>query len=312
MPSPIPRSKSKPGSKEADQVPTAPPAQITTIALSGLSHRHALRTAHATNTPCRPTANLTESNNYSLTPIFQHYTPPSPSLEYLFMEATSCRSSHPAIETLVSVWNFFADRKDPNGLFPPYQFGISGAEGVLSIYRSYKAEDLAERKIDWSDVMFGVWKGYSSFSSPSSSKEGRGERTGRKWREKERVREGNSSAAIAKLRFVAISEVNNAQVKIMAAYAFAKKRLDREQDILVVSREDRQVEDEGGGWTLFDAFLGTPSVKAIQRMAVDHRDELGYIELSKLYVKYSSFEYPDEGQVLLPTLLVEMRRAKAL
>ncbi|KAK6509090.1 hypothetical protein TWF481_003853 [Arthrobotrys musiformis] len=277
------------------------PSQISNIALKGLSQRSLIPSLEQ----YVKQHNLTQAGGYTLSALQNHYTPPSPTLESLFMEATSCRSSQPGIETLVSVYNFLRGHKHPNGLFPPYQLGVSGDEGVLSVYRSYKGEDLnfsppstvsGGRKgkgVWWSDIMFEVWKRHSTASTAST--------TPRCLRNKE------LAVTPQKLRFVAIPEVNNEQVKAVAEYAFQTMGLEKERDILVVDRDGSGGE---GGWTLFDAFLGTASVKAINRMAIDHADELGHTLPSRVYVRYSRFEYPQIGEVLLPNLLVEMRKAR--
>ncbi|KAF3107189.1 hypothetical protein TWF706_002902 [Orbilia oligospora] len=254
------------------------PPQISAIASTGLSHRVSLSTQK--NQKYHYYHLLTSTNNYALSTIQNHYTPSSPTLESLFMEATSCRSSQPGIETLVSVYNYIRGHKHPNGLFPPYQLGISSDDGVLSVYRSYKGEDL----------------NFCPTSNSSSTLGGN--------------RRGNKGIWWSDIMFVAIPEVNNEEVKTVTNYAFQKKRLDKECDMLVVDRDDKVFGRGGENWTLFDAFLGTASVKAINRMTMDHADELGYIAPAKIYVKYSRFEYPHIGEVLLPNLLVEMRRVK--
>lgn len=234
------------------------------------------------------------------------------------MEATSCRSSQPGIETLVSVYNYVKGYKHPNGLFPPYQLGVSGDDGVLSVYRSYKGEDLnfcpastpssnngrvkmgEVKGVWWSDIMYEVWRRYST-SSSSSSSSSPSTTPSRCLR--------NKGDMIPKFRFVAIPEVNNEEVKMVANYAFEGMGLEKERDTLVVNRDDKVCGREG--WTLFDAFSGTASVKAINRMTMDHADELGYAVPARIYVKYSRFEYPHIGEILLPNLLVEMRKVRA-
>ncbi|KAF3926477.1 hypothetical protein AA313_de0207835 [Arthrobotrys entomopaga] len=322
--------------------------QITTIALSGLHHRHRsmcstamtsdLPTTNTSTTTSSTAPSLTPSNNYLLKTVYPHYTPPSPALEHLFMEATSCRSSHPALEVLVDVWNCVIGA---NGVYPPYQLGVSGEEGVLSVYRSFKGEDLnlsldrkleeegkrnRKRRVEWSDIMFGVWRGYSCCCCIRSSCTGSTEDEGSDDRGLNETGGGGvdictgscgdaTTTAVTTtgrgLKYVAIPEVNNKEVKLVAGYAFGKRGLDVERDILVVDRHTTDLKEGDGtglGWTLFDAFLGTASVKAIQRMAVDHRDEMGHVIPSRVFVKYSRFEYPGEGNILLPNLLVEMRR----
>ncbi|KAK6516367.1 hypothetical protein TWF506_006276 [Arthrobotrys conoides] len=319
------RNNSKPKSNVA-QHPVANinnsniPPHICAIASIGLSHRLSLPDAsqnhHQRNQKYYNL--LTSTNNYTLSTIQNHYTPPSPTLESLFMEATSCRSSQPGIETLVSVYNYIKGHKHPNGLFPPYQLGVSGDEGVLSVYRSYKGEDLnfcptssssntscgngrgkmgKGRGLWWSDIMFEVWRRHSTTSSSSTSST-----PSRCLR--------NKGDKMPKLRFVAIPEVNNEEVKAVASYAFERNRLDKESDMLVVDQDDKVCGRGGEGWTLFDAFMGTASVKAINRMTIDHADELGYITPARIYVKYSKFEYPHIGEIMLPNLLVEMRRVR--
>ncbi|KAK6538173.1 hypothetical protein TWF694_011055 [Orbilia ellipsospora] len=337
-------------------------AQVTSIALSGLHCRQrptlstglssnaatnaSLSTGASTNT----IPNLTPSNNYCLKTTYPHYTPPSTALEHLFMEATRCRSSHPALEILVDVWNRGVG---VNGVYPPYQLGVSGEDGVLSVYRSFKGEDLnsnldlgfdsdvgdgsgrrrRRERVEWSDVMFGVWRGYScscctdsTNHSVSSEKEGEGEGDNDVEKEKdessgsksetggEAVRfcgGGCGAAAVSSrvLRYIAIPEVNNEEVKLVARYAFGKEGLDFKRDILVV-RDATKEKRDGLEWTLFDAFLGTASVKAVQRMAVDHRNEMGNVIPSRVLVKYSRFEYPGQGDIWLPNVLVEMKRDK--
>ncbi|KAK6536092.1 hypothetical protein TWF281_000338 [Arthrobotrys megalospora] len=277
---------------------TNAPPQISAIALTGLSNRLNPSTNNNNNNPnihrFRNYFHLTPQNGYTLTTINQHYTPPSTPLESLFMEATSCRSSQPAVETLVSVWNYIKDAKHPNGLFPPYQLGVSGDEGVLSVYRSYKGDDLnfghhpsnspggngamekskmttkGRKGVWWSDVMYEVWRKYSSPSTTTTPTKYLGRRT-----------------EATRLRYIAIPEVNNEEVKTIANYAFEKRGLEKDTDMLVVDRDDKCEGMEG--WTLFDAFLGTASVKAINRMAMDHADELGYIVPARVYIKYSSY-----------------------
>ncbi|KAK6362864.1 hypothetical protein TWF730_000317 [Orbilia blumenaviensis] len=316
-----------------------PPPEISAIAQRGHSLRLSFPHDINTNRSSRHVHNdydnnnfLTQTNGYALSTLQNHYTPPSPTLEAMFMEATSCRSSQPGVETLVSVYNYVKGHKHPNGLYPPYQLGVSGDEGVLSIYRSYKEEDLnfcdaasdgsgvndcssggsgskgkngegkmgRDNRVWWSDIMHEVWRRYSPSSTPSSTSNSRYLRT-------------RSSAVPPqpppRLRFVAIPEVNNEEVKMVANYAFEKKGLDKERDALVVDWDDEKV-GSGEGWSFFDAFLGTASVKAIHRMATDHADELGYIVPARVYIKYSRFEYPNIGEVLLPNLLVEMRRER--
>ncbi|KAK6357490.1 hypothetical protein TWF718_001799 [Orbilia javanica] len=306
---------------------TPPPPHILAIASIGLSHRLCPPGAFHGNQHQRDGKYnhhqyqdlLTQTNNYTLSVFQNHYTPPSPTLESLFMEATSCRSSQPGIETLVSVYNHIKGVKHPNGLFPPYQLGVSGDEGVLCVYRSYKGEDLnfcptsvvsnggggigkgkmgKGKGVWWSDIMYEVWRRYSAssstFSSPSTT-------PSRCLRNKEDVTQ--------KLRFVAIPEVNNEEAKVVANYAFERKGLVKERDMLVVDRDDKDCV-RGEEWTWFDAFLGTASIKAINRMAIRHADELGYVLPSRIYVKYSRFEYPHIGEILLPNFLVEMRRVR--
>ncbi|KAF3282761.1 hypothetical protein TWF970_001499 [Orbilia oligospora] len=319
------RNNSKPKSNVAQHPATTTntnnaniiPPQISAIASTGLSHRLSISTQK--NQKYHYYHLLTSTNNYALSTIQNHYTPSSPTLESLFMEATSCRSSQPGIETLVSVYNYIRGHKHPNGLFPPYQLGISSDDGVLSVYRSYKGEDLnfcptsnssttlggngrgnmgKGKGIWWSDIMYEVWRRYSASSSSSSSTT----TPSRCLR--------NTGDIMPKLRFVAIPEVNNEEVKTVTTYAFQKKMLDKECDMLVVDRDDKAFGGGGESWTLFDAFLGTASIKAINRMTMDHADELGYIAPIRIYVKYSRFEYPHIGEILLPNLLVEMRRVK--
>ncbi|KAF3940219.1 hypothetical protein ABW19_dt0205464 [Dactylella cylindrospora] len=249
--------------------PPLPPTLFSALTAAGSIWRNAISDAHRLSLTQPPIALLTPENGYSLTSTLV-YTDPDPVLESLFIEASSCRTSHPAIEVRVDVWNWIpsvqpnkgndvhsgsissadlnidtrnggpakcGSRDNVNGLYPPYQLGIAHDDGVLTIHRAYKSEDLAasSRKAYFSEILFSVWV------SPMSAGE-----------QKMKVEMGK-----VKLKWVLIPEVNNVECKMVVRYAYETLGLDTRKDMLVLDRDanDARLTE------LWDAILGTPTVK---------------------------------------------------
>ncbi|KAF3912092.1 hypothetical protein ABW21_db0203718 [Orbilia brochopaga] len=295
-----------------------------------------------------PSLRLTRKNGYDLTVRTNGYTDDVPAFEDLYLAATRNQSSAPAMETKVTVWNHVSGEKYPNGTIPPYEFGVSPDEGVLTVYRSYKADDVIEapRRVHFSDVMFGTWKiclaankttatepesTVTNIDAPVVDSSVPAVETqdtvvpdlqpldSSTWLRKRKRKQPEPSAPatepdsrLRRLKFVAVQEICNVQFELVARWAFSNRGLAPETDILIVDSKD--IERECNMYTgaepctMFEAFLGTPTVKSIQRMAADNRDALGHVFPQKLYIRWGVFDCPSEpdGKAWAPCLLAEM------
>ncbi|KAK6344035.1 hypothetical protein TWF696_007682 [Orbilia brochopaga] len=332
-PSPAPSPLSSGPSILRDQ----PADSITAIAFLGRSYR--LRQSPPTTTsPGKPhtcpSTRLVPANGYNTILKPGRYTPDTPALANLFMDATRNRACTPYFETRVAVWNIVEGERQPNGSIPPYVFGASVEEGVVTVYRSFKLEDLAQPplRVEFSDVICAVWMAacrldhctYSSSSSDKPKFQIAGQNKlvefdsddGQQPQLEETYEEAVVEKSIKGIKFVAVVEITNVDFRRVTRWAFAKFNMDINNDTLIVDSENTMnaneecyTDPDAQPWTMFDAFMGTPTLKSIQRMAEDNREALGNVYPSRLYVNYGVFECPIAPfKSLLPCLLVEFKK----
>ncbi|KAJ6259883.1 hypothetical protein Dda_5527 [Drechslerella dactyloides] len=233
-----------------------------------------------------PIDELIPQNGYNFTLLKDSDTFFEPKVEDLFTAAIRCGSVQPAKEKRARIWNCIGGVQSPNRDLPPYEMGVSRDEGVLTIYRGDEARDLMEgdpKQVPFSDAMFAAWKHCCQVEDRPVAND---------------------------LKYVAIHRLKEKQLNTVAAWAFTHLQMDPARSLLVLN-PDHYWNQAGPGedpWSMYDAFLATPHIKAVQKMAANHRKELGYIFPHRIYIKYNVRYLPSGRRTFTPNLLIEMRR----